>query len=206
MSPLVASFMPSQASNPFFRLMESEIPASPCSETAGSETAGSESSQTQGHHVARRVSFSPAAETSSLCISSTLNLQKNPVVGSISVLKSASSSHHQAQQIADERRVENLRSAFAHDPFMKSKQHNLPNSASQKNSRIHAMSPTETVILRNQSIDASQNNPGVPNYLSPGLAISKQPTSGTFAAATYSSPPVHSPTPRPRFSTHEGIA
>jgi hypothetical protein len=197
MSPLVASFMPSQASNPFFRLMESEIPASPCSESAGSE-----SSQTHGH-VARRVSFSPAGETSSLCVSSTLNLQKFEVVSAFSVLKSASSSHLQAQQIADERRVENLRSAFAHDPSMKSAHHNLPNSSQQKFSQIHAMSPTENVILR---IESSQSNQGVPNYLSPGLAVSKQPTSGTFAAATYSSPHVHSPTPKPRFSTHEGIA
>lgn len=192
--------MPSQSSNPFFRLMESEIPASPCSESAGSEL-----SQPQGHDLARRVSFSP--EASDFPVFSPLNFQKFANALATPVLKGAASSHLQVQQSAVERRVEISRSTSVFDSSIHvSTHHNLQKSTQQLLPQPHKKSPTESVMLRNQCSKSSQSNPGVPNYLSPGLAVSKQATLGTFAAATYSSPPVHSSTPRPRFSSHEGIA
>lgn len=200
MSPLVASFMPSQASNPFFRLMESEIPASPCSESAGSE-----SSITNGHHVARRVSFSPRDATN-FSMSSQGVSQKAVNSNAIPSLKSGVIGFSPAQQPADEKRVDVSRSSFAHEfSFsMKSAKNCLP--------RLDAKPSTEALEMpssHNQMTISSQCNQcdsGLPNNLSPGLAVSKQLTLGTFAASTYSSPRLHSPTPRPRFSSHEGIA
>jgi hypothetical protein len=198
MSPLVASFMPSQASNPFFRLMESEIPASPCSESAGSE-----SSVTNGHHVARRVSFSPGDATS-FSMSSQGVSQKAVNSNAIPTLKGGVVGFSQAQQPADEKRVDVSRSSFAHEFSMKSAKNCLP--------RLDAKPETEAPEMpssHNQMTILSQKNQcdsGLPNNLSPGLAVSKQLTLGTFAASTYSSPRLHSPTPRPRFSSHEGIA
>lgn len=193
MSPLVASFMPSQASNPFFRLTESEIPASPCSESAGSE-----SSQTNEHHVARRVSFSPR-DAASLFKSSPAHSQVSLGAQIAPVLKSAAVSNLHVEQVAGNWRLENSRSAFAHDQS-KFSQQNQPQFVGKPLS--------DSAVIRN-SANSGQIKAGVPNSLSPGLAVSKPQTSNssaTFAAATYSSPHLHSPTPRPRFSNHDGIA
>jgi len=194
MSPFVASFMPSQANNPFFCLMESDIPASPCSESAGSE-----SSQTagNGHHIARRVSFSPG-DAVSFTVVSPAHSQILARVSAIPALKSAGVSNPQVHQIADERVIEFPPSASVHGPQMASSKSNLP--------QFHRKSPPEASMSRNQSISAYQNNPGVPNNLSPGLVVMNHSTPGTFAASTYNSPQLHSPTPRPRFSSHDGIA
>jgi hypothetical protein len=186
MSPSVASFMPSQANNPFFRLTESQIPASPCSESAGSE-----SSQTNDH-VARRVSFSPSEAASFLKSSPT---QSQVVTGAYiaPTLKSAPVSN-----LPEDRRLENLRSLFAHDQSIKS----------TKPTQFIGKCLSDSATIRHQNVNSSQINAGVPNNLSPGLAVSKpQPSnsSATFAAATYSSPHLHSPTPRSRFSTHDAI-
>jgi hypothetical protein len=196
MSPLVASFMPSQASNPFFRLTESEIPASPCSESACSE-----SSQHHDQHIARRVSFSPD-ETSKFLLSSQLKPQKLVVASASPVLKTARASHLRTKNISEGKMVENSLSAFAHDSnLIKSTQQNF---LQQNIQQMHAK--PQPVTSRNQNANSSQGNQGVPNNISPGFAGLKQTNSGTFAAATYSSPTVHSPTPRPRFSHHDGIA
>jgi hypothetical protein len=194
MSPLVASFMPSQASNPFFRLMESEIPASPCSESAGSE-----SSQTNDH-VARRVSFSPrnvarfSKPTQAQC-------QVLAEACIAPVLQRAAVSNLHMHQIADDKTVEPSRATVAHDRSMKPTMQILP--------QFVVKSPKDSSSMRNQSASASQSNAGVPKSLSPGLAVSKQQISSystTFTAATYGSPQMHSPTPKPRFSSHDGMA
>lgn len=190
MSPSVASFMPSQASNPFFCLMESEIPASPCSESAGSE-----SSQTAGNHIARRVSFSPG-DAVSFTMVSPANSQVPARISAVPILKSAVLSNSPAQQIVEEKLIEFSRSTSAHVPQM----------TSSKSNQFLRKSPPDAVMLRNQSISTNQSNPGVPNNLSPGIVVMNHSTSGTFAACTYSSPQLHSPTPRPRFSSHDGIA
>lgn len=197
MSPLVASFMPSQASNPFFRLTESEIPASPCSESAGSE-----SSQHHDQHIARRVSFSPD-ETSKFFLALQLKPQKLVAASASPILKTARASHPQTKNIAEGKVVEKTRSSFAHDSnLIQSTQQNL--LVQQNIQQMHAK--PQAVTSRNQNANSSQGNQGVPNNISPGFAGLKQTSSGTFAAATYSSPTVHSPTPRPRFSHHDGIA
>jgi hypothetical protein len=207
MSPLVASFMPSQASNPFFRLMESEIPGSPCSESVGSESSQHhdqhiESSQHHDQQIARRVSFSPD-EKSKFFLASQLKPQKLVAASASPVLKTARASHSQTKNISEGKIVEKSRSAFAHDSnLIQSTQQNL--LVQQNIQQMHAK--PQAVTSRNQNANSSQGNQGVPNNISPGFAGLKQTNSGTFAAATYSSPTVHSPTPRPRFSHHDGIA
>lgn len=195
MSPLVASFMPSQASNPFFRLSESEIPASPCSESAGSE-----SSQSKDHHVARRVSFSPG-DAAAFQKTSAAPCEAVAGAHTATILKSAAASNLHVQPDADGKRIEKSRSAIVHDQSLKCIMQTPP--------QMIGKSLSDSVVMRNQSANSFQPNTGVPTNLSPGLAVIKPQAStstASFAAATYCSPHLHSPTPRPRFSTLDGMA
>jgi hypothetical protein len=160
--------------------MESEIPASPCSESAGSE-----SSQTCSHHVARRVSFSPK-DVKRSATSSPTHSQVLANLSKASILKSHEALC-QARQLHEESLIQKGLSALSHDPPLKSAKKSLP--------QFNRKSPPEASILH-LSTNKYQSNPGVPNIFFAGLSVPKAPSA-------FGSPQSLSPTPKSRFSSRD---